>query len=185
MTAGNAVFNMPDYESLGLRLHEEFITEAEERVLLDHIATIVGPYRPDKPERNGIYRWGSKVLYSSDIVSAAIPAKYEKLCLRLVEQNFVAHQPDSITINEYYPGQTIKPHIDHIDGGDVITVLSLASPATMVLSHSTRAFELELPPRSIVQLRDAMRYTWKHAIRPVPALRYSIVFRCSQDCKTH
>lgn len=164
----------------GLCLHPDFLTESEEIELLMQIRF----YMPLKPrlgcyDRNAVVRFGSSKPYNN-MVDGKIPANLNWLCAKLVTQSYVPQNPDSITINEYYPGQAIKPHIDHVDGGPVITVLSLAAPATMVFTKSGEDnLAVELPPRSLVQMRDAIRYDWQHEIKPVKELRYSIVFRCS------
>lgn len=165
----------------GLSLHPDFLTESEEIELLMQIRL----YMPSKPrlgcyDRNAVVRFGSSRPYN-DMIDAKIPANLYWLCDKLVAQQYVPQKPDSITINEYYPGQAIKPHIDHIDGGPVITVLSLAAPATMVFTKSGEDdLVVELPPRSLVQMRDGIRYDWQHEIKPVKELRYSMVFRCSE-----
>lgn len=166
--------------ALGLFLHPDFLTESEEVELLMQIRF----YMPTKPrvgcyDRNAVVRFGSSKPYN-DMIDARIPANLHWLCDKLVAQQYVPQKPDSITINEYYPGQAIKPHIDHIDGGPVITVLSLAAPATMVFTKEGEDdLVVELPPRSLVQMRDSIRYDWHHEIKPVTDLRYSMVFRCS------
>jgi alkylated DNA repair dioxygenase AlkB len=163
----------------------EFLSPAEEQALLAHIEADLPAVHKRRHARirNFIRRWGSSVPYPNDVVSATIPPHLATLCERLVEQKLVAQLPDSVTLNQYLKGQIIGPHIDRPDGGAVITVLSLATPATMVFTYDARIFSVELPPRSLVQLRDEIRYNWKHEIRPVADTRYSLVFRCSQECQ--
>jgi alkylated DNA repair dioxygenase AlkB len=87
-------------------------------------------------------------------------------------------------MNQYLIKQAILAHIDLPEGGEVITVLSLLSPATMVFRYrqTERMFSVPLPPRSLVQMRDEIRYNWTHEILPVESTRYSLVFRNSQEC---
>lgn len=167
---------------LGLTLYKDFITPEEETALLAHVQSAAPEHKRKVHLRNSIRRYGSREPYFDNLVSAVIPPHFAELCDRLVTQKLVDARPDSVTVNEYYEGQTIAPHIDHVDGGPVITILSLGVPATMIFAKADETFELILPPRSLVQLRQQIRYSWTHAIAPVTGLRYSIVFRNSADC---
>ena len=169
-----------------LTLLDEFISTAEEQTLLAHIEAGIptGQTRRHSRTRNVIQRWGSPVPYPNDILSDTIPEYFQFLLDRLVAQKLVDRRPDSITLNQYLEKQVIKPHVDLPEGGAVITVLSLLTPATMVFTLAKRAFSVELPPRSLVQLRDEIRYNWNHEILPVRDTRYSLVFRCSRECAT-
>ena len=168
--------------ALGLALYPEFITQSEEAELLMQVRV----YMPDKPrhgvrDRNAIVRFGSTLPFN-DVRDGKIPAHLDWLCIKLAQERHTPTKPDSITINEYYPGQVIRPHVDPRQAGPVITVLSLASAATMVFTKKDEApIVVELPARSLVQMRDEIRYEWEHEIKPVKELRYSMVFRCSTE----
>jgi len=164
----------------GLSLIENFVTAEE----------VVGLMKLIKPSklnnisngRNSFKRFGSDLPYKSRIVSSEIPQGFSFLLDRLVTSNLVPFRPDSITINEYLKGQGIAPHVDSKGSGEVISVLSLLSEATMVLTkHGEQPHFIKLPARSLVQMRDEVRWKWSHAIKPVAATRYSIVFRCSKE----
>jgi alkylated DNA repair dioxygenase AlkB len=175
-------------EELGLTLVPEFITPEEEQLLLPLL--VVGKSEAVNERvasnytgRSSVQRYGSSVPYPNYIVSPTIPPHFGAILSRLVEQNYVIHRPDSVTINEYLPGAEIYAHIDASAAGGVITVLSLAAPAVMVLELKKKNIRhaVLLPPRSLVQLRGPSRYVWTHEILPVEATRYSLVFRCSRD----
>ena len=168
-----------------LILIDEFLSPAEAQTLVEHIEAGIptGTERQHLKTRNVIQRWGSSAPYPNDILSAEIPAHFQFLLDRLVAQKLVDYPPDSITLNQYLQKQVIKPHIDDPGGGPAITVLSLVTPATMVFTREKRAFSIELPARSVVQMRDEIRYNWKHEIRPVADTRYSLVFRSSRECQ--
>jgi alkylated DNA repair dioxygenase AlkB len=165
----------------GLRLIPEFITESEEVELLLHLRLLMpDAQRHGVRDRNTIVRFGSNKPYDTHC-AGKIPASLKWLLDKLEASGHIDTRPDSITINEYYPGQRIQPHIDHPDCGPVITVLSLSSPATMIFTkQGEENIVVELPRRSLVQMRDAIRYDWNHEIEPVADLRYSMVFRRSQ-----
>lgn len=165
---------------------EDFISPDEEASLLIDIEAGIptGTKRQKGVVRNVVQRWGSDVPYRNDILSDVIPEHFQFLLDRLVAQKLVGLRPDSVTMNQYLIKQAILAHIDLPEGGEVITVLSLRSPATMLFRHrqTERMFSVPLPPRSLVQMRDEIRYNWTHEILPVADTRYSLVFRNSQEC---
>lgn len=174
--------------ALGFTLVPEFITPAEEQQLLaqlvfDKSPAVTERIATDYTGRSAVQRYGSRVPYANYIASPVIPPYFTPLLDRLVERQYMKLRPDSVTANEYLPGAVIHAHIDAPMGGGTITVLSLASPATMVLALKQKNLRhaILLPPRSLVQLRGPSRYVWTHEILPVPETRYSLVFRCSRD----
>ena len=174
-----------DLIPLGLYFAEDFISAEEESVLLPQL---VG-HQPRKAQtcdgRNCVQRYGSRVPYNNHMVSETIPVYLDVLCQRLVECNLVTQKPDSVTVNEYLKGQVIKPHVDAPAGGPAITVLSLGTPAVMRFRRKNveQFYDVNLAPRSLIQLREELRYQWTHEILPVAAKRYSLVFRCSKECE--
>lgn len=175
---------MPDILPPGVTLIADFISADEERELLAHVeAGIPGGRSTRRPtkQRNIVQRWGSDKPYYNDVLSPVIPEHFQFLLDRLVEQNHVDGPPDSVTLNQYLKNQAISAHIDKPDAGKVITVLSLVSPATLVFRLQQKSFSVELPARSLVQMRDDIRYNWTHEILPVTAVRYSLVFRNSRE----
>ena len=167
-----------------LTLVEDFISQDEERALISAIVANIptGTARRRTGSRNIVQRWGSAVPYVNDVLSDVIPDHFQFLLDRLVQHNYVPQRPDSITMNQYLALQAILPHIDSKEGGSVITVLSLGTPADMVFRRAMKQFQVTLPPRSLVQMRDEIRYNWTHEILPVVAMRYSLVFRCGAEC---
>ena len=164
----------------------EFLSEAEEARLLQWFRTGLAPGRDNAGTvRRAVWRFGSDKPYASYMRSSQIPELFKDIIDRLMTENIcpIDHRPDSVTINEYQPKQLIAPHIDHVDSGKVITVISLGSQATMLFengsSPSSNALYLELAPRCLTQIGDSLRYDWKHSIAPVSHTRYSLVFRCS------
>lgn len=154
--------------TLGFSLTPNFITIEEEQELLSHMPK--NPYKETRG-RNTIERYGSQEPYKNGIISDTIPDHFTRLFDRLP---FI---PDSVTINEYHIGQSIVPHIDA--GGEIITILSLASDARMILQLGQERYIVEIPSRSLSQMQGEIRRKWYHSIEPVKAVRYSIVFRQS------
>ena len=167
---------------LGLYFYPDFITAIEEAELLQTLARYLSTKptgkEPATTHRNNIIRFGSNKPFN--VISSIIPEPFARLCQKLVNQHLTPVLPDAVTINEYYPGQVIGPHIDPPQCGPIISVLSLSSQATMVFTHKQFPdIPVELPPRSLVQMKDSIRTEWQHEIKPVENLRYSVVFRCS------
>lgn len=158
----------------GLKVIEDFITHDEEREILEMLKPT--PKR-STTERNSIKRYGA-VTYNN-YMKGDIPDFLKKIAEKLVVEKHLWMIPDSISINEYQKGQVVKPHIDNAESGSVISVVSLLSEATMKMEMGNESFFVELPPRSLLQLRDEFRFSWKHSIEPVKSARYSIVFRQS------
>ena len=161
-----------------MTLVPDFITPDEEKALL---ATFVAGVVKRTKGRNSIRRFGSNVPYKGNMVDATVPEPFAFLLDRLVEQGLLKSRPDSVTVNEYLVGQEITPHIDSVTSGEVISVLSLMSDATMYFDrHKHGRHAVHLPARSLVQMRGEIRHDWQHSIAPVKQKRFSMVFRCGK-----
>jgi alkylated DNA repair dioxygenase AlkB len=95
----------------------------------------------------------------------------------LIDQEILDALPEDVTVNTYYPGNKMVAHIDRIDAGPVITVLSLLSDAKLILTYGTKREVITLPSRSVIQLKGIYRTHWKHSIEKLEHKRISIVFR--------
>lgn len=165
---------MIDLYSNGLLLIENFISKSEEKDIVSNIPPTIDL---NKNTRNSIRRYGSNVPYKNQIESSDIPQYLGKLCVKIFEKGLLQIVPNSVSINEYLVGNSIAPHIDSPESGEVITIISLLSDANMVFSKNDIEQKIIIPARSLIQLRDEVRYNWKHSILPVKSKRYSIVFR--------
>lgn len=163
-----------ELEKIGFSLILDFISLEEEIELMNNIKK----FPPKKTKsRNSIQRFGSALPYKSNIINNKIPSHFNFILDRLVEKKLVENRPNSVSINEYLEGQEITPHIDSKSSGPIITVLSLLSDAIMVFQNKNKKAEVLLPNRSIIQIKEEIRYNWQHSIKPVNNTRYSIVFR--------
>lgn len=158
----------------GLVVVHQFLTEQEENEVLQNIFPT--PFI-NKHTRNSIKRYGSKEPYKNQIESTIIPDYLEYLCTKIVDRGFLDIKPNSVSINEYLTGNSIAAHIDSLESGKVISIISLLSDAEMVFSFGNIQSIVQIPRRSLIQLKDEIRYKWKHSILPVKSKRYSIVFR--------
>jgi len=120
-------------------------------------------------------RYGNSIYGNSEL--KPIPNYLLNLCYKLIDKKILNALPEDVSINIYYPGNKMLPHIDKIDAGPVITILSLLSDANFILSNGSKKEIVLLPSRSVVQLKDKYRTHWKHSIEKVNDKRISIVFR--------
>jgi alkylated DNA repair dioxygenase AlkB len=120
-------------------------------------------------------RYGNSIYGNTEL--EPIPNYLLNLCNKLIDKKILDVLPEDISINIYYPGNKMLPHIDKIDAGPVITILSLLSDANLILSYGSKKEIVLLPSRSVIQLKDKYRTHWKHSIEKVNDKRISIVFR--------
>jgi alkylated DNA repair protein alkB family protein 8 len=82
------------------------------------------------------------------------------------EYNGEGSELEQLTINEYFPGQGIPPHVDsHQPFKEAFAVLSLCGGTVMNFkNHKGQLKHLYLPPRSLYVLTGESRYAWFHSI---------------------
>jgi alkylated DNA repair dioxygenase AlkB len=120
-------------------------------------------------------RYGNSIYGNTEL--EPIPKYLFDLCNKLIDKKILDVLPEDVSINIYYPGNKMVPHIDKIDAGPVITILSLLSDTNLILSYGAKKEIVLLPSRSVVQLKDKYRTHWKHSIEKIKDKRISIVFR--------
>jgi len=143
----------------------------EEIDLLDKLSNEQGI----KTNSRTLIRYGNSV-YGNDKLDP-IPEYLLDLSNKLINRKVLDALPEDITINTYYPGDSIPAHIDKIEAGPVITILSLLSDATLILTYGSKKEKILLPSRSVIQLKGVYRTHWKHSIEKLKDKRISIVFR--------
>lgn len=120
-------------------------------------------------------RYGNSIYGNTEL--EPIPKYLFDLCNKLIDKKILDVLPEDVSINIYYPGNKMVPHIDKVDAGPVITILSLLSNANLILTYGAKKKIVLLPSRSVVQLKDKYRTHWKHSIEKIKDKRISIVFR--------
>lgn len=136
---------------------------------------------PDKlfrwKKRNHILRYGSSIPYSDNVVSEDIPQVFQDFIKKM------EWDCDSVTVNEYQPGQFIDWHVDSAKGGHVIKVVSLLSDATIRFrKRLLDEFDLQLPRFSLLLIGEELRWDYYHSLR-ADERRISVVFRNSKEIK--
>ena len=120
-------------------------------------------------------RYGNSIYGNTKL--EPIPKYLFDLCNKLIDKKILDVLPEDVSINIYYPGNKMVPHIDKLDAGPVITILSLLSDTNLILTYGAKKEIVLLPSRSVVQLKDKYRTHWKHSIEKIKDKRISIVFR--------
>ena len=169
-----------------------FVSELEETEIINNlpVTEFVGG-----PARNKIHRYGRFLPTIENVISKEIPDFLKVIYEKMLDVKILKEIPDVVSVNEYYPGQGIDPHIDSLSNGEEITILGLGSHAVMNFTRKKhKAFSLFFEPRMLVQMKDEVRYKWQHSIEPkffdmvegvklLRTKRYSVVFRksCFED----
>jgi alkylated DNA repair protein (DNA oxidative demethylase) len=169
----------------GLRYVEDFVSEEEERALLDYLAELdfrAVTMRGQTAKRT-VRHFGLDYDYENWKVKPGDPLPDELEWLRARAAALVEVEPDElaqILVTRYPAGAPIGWHRDAPMFGRIVGV-SLGAPARMRFQRgkgeSREVAEVVLEPRSAYVLDGPARTQWQHSIPPVKELRYSITFR--------
>lgn len=161
---------------------ENWVTPLEEDALC---AEVLKATRGMRAAARRAVRYGPFQPYNHGVLRPQIPAWLDVLVQRLWHEGFMKTPAQNAQINLYAPGQGLAAHIDTVEAGDEIAVLSLMHHARMRWTFDERAEVRDMPARSLVLMRGARRWQWKHEVLPVDETRVSIVFRYRNAGATH
>lgn len=173
----------------GLEYREDFISEADERALLDRLLPLdLAPFRFHGwlgNRRTQSYGW--RYDFDDASFTPAEPIPDWLLPLREKAEAFARLAPGEFVqalIARYDPGAGIGWHRDR-DVFDNVVGISPNTPATLRFRRRTpagfRRASLEVAPRSVYLLSGQSRWEWEHSIAPGDQLRFSITFRSLSD----
>jgi alkylated DNA repair dioxygenase AlkB len=152
----------------GLFLYPDFIDEAREEQLLHEIDSQT--WIVDYLRRLQYYGYRNELEKPYDLIPFPItmPPLMHQLSQEMVEQNIILLQPDQVIINEYVPGEGIKPHKDRAYYENQICGVNLGSGCIMrfIKGKNEEVIDVEIPRRSVYVMQDDARKKWKHAIPP-------------------
>lgn len=172
----------------GMSFREDFISEAQEAALLQHIQSLdlqEARYKAYTARRRTM-SFGSQYDYDNNRLLAAptMPPFLHPLRSQLAE--WAGIDADLFTnalVAQYRPATPLGWHRD-VPDYELVAGVSLAGDARMrlrpyppVSPKKDDVINLWLPPRSAYILRGGARWAWQHSIAPTPSLRYSITFR--------
>jgi alkylated DNA repair protein (DNA oxidative demethylase) len=169
----------------GLDYRERFISEAEERQLLERLGTLdLAPFRFHGwlgNRKTKSFGWRYDFDDASFQQTEPLPDWLQPLRERAAA--FAGVTADAFVhalLARYDPGAGIGWHRDR-DVFDRVVGVSLGTPATLRFRRRTatgfRRAELEVAPRSAYLLAEESRWDWEHRITPGDELRFSITFR--------
>lgn len=152
----------------GLFLYPDLIDEARETQLLNEIDSQV--WIVDYLRRLQYYGYRNELEKPYDLIPFPVlmPPHMEQLSKELVERKIISLQPDQVIINEYVPGEGIKPHKDRAYYENQICGVNLGSGCIMrfIRGMNEQVIDVEVPRRSVYVMQDDARKKWKHAIPP-------------------
>jgi alkylated DNA repair dioxygenase AlkB len=152
----------------GLLVYPDFISEAREAELIQEIDTQTWVVDYDRRLQYYGYRNELETPYGLIAFPVAMPPLIHQLSKDIVEQKIVTIQPDQVIINEYTPGEGIRPHKDRNYFENQICGVNLGSGCIMrfIKIDGGDVVDVEIPRRSLYVMQDDARYKWNHAIPP-------------------
>jgi DNA oxidative demethylase len=169
----------------GLGFREEFVSVAEETVLLREAEQL--PFKPFEfhgwSGNRETVSFGWRYDFNQARVEPAPPIPDFLLPLRERAADFAGLDPSALEqalVIRYDVGAGIGWHRDRpvFDG---VFGLSLLSPCVLRFRRRRpggfERFSLDAAPRSAYLLAGEIRHEWEHSIAPVQVKRYSITFR--------
>ena len=171
----------------GFDYREDFITDADERVLVEAIADVAFA---DFEMRGVVARRRVAFFGQSYDRTAAGPFPAFLLPLRAQIANWANIEPDAFAmalINEYRPGTPIgwhrdAPQYDMVGGISLLSACRMKfrpyrSSSAPTSPRRSATHEIGLDRRSAYLMTGESRQAYEHHIPPVPQLRYSVTFR--------
>ncbi len=171
----------------GFHYRADFITDAEEQLILEAIAGVAfGDF-----EMRGVVARRRVAFFGQSYdrgASPPLPAFLLPLRAKIAEWAGIDSDAFAMAlINEYRPGSPIGWHRD-APQYDVVAGISLVSacrmkfrpyraPSAPVSARRSATHEIQLDPRSAYLMTGESRQAYEHHIPPVPQLRYSVTFR--------
>ena len=173
----------------GLDFREEFVSPADEAVLLAHVAEL--PFKPFEfhgwAGNRETVSFGWRYDFNQARVERAPPIPDFLLPLRVRAAQFAGLEPAAFEqglVIRYDVGAGIGWHRDR-PVFDRVFGLSLLSPCVLRFRRRRgtgfERFSLDAAPRSAYLLSGEIRHDWEHSISPMQVKRYSITFRSRRE----
>jgi len=152
----------------GLFLYPDFITQEREKQLINEIDSQI--WMVDYSRRLQYYGFRNELEepYQLIKIPLAIPKEVQKLSQEIVQKKLLEIQPDQVIINEYNPGEGIRPHKDRNYYENQICGVNLGSGCIMrfIKGKNLEIIDIEIPARSLYIMQDDARKKWDHGIPP-------------------
>ena len=182
----------------GLYLYPDFISEHYENELLSEIDGQI--WMVDYSRRLQYYGFRNELEEPYQLISIPIPIpeKIYQLSEQIIDKELIDMQPDQVIINEYNPGEGIRPHKDRNYYENQICGVNLGSSCIMrfIRGKNLETIDIEIPRRSLYIMQDEARNKWTHGIPPrkkdkingtisIRDRRVSITYRKVKPLKVH
>lgn len=152
----------------GLLLYPDFISISMEEALIHEIDSQI--WAVDYDRRLQYYGYRNELEAPYDLIRfpVAMPSLIYQLSQSLVEQKIVSIQPDQVIINEYAPGEGLRPHKDRNYFENQICGVNLGSSCIMrfIEISGKGVIDVGMPRRSVYVMQDDARYKWNHSMPP-------------------
>lgn len=153
----------------GLKLHFDFINDAEEKKLITNIDN--NEWLADLKRR--VQHYGYKYDYKARRIDKSfyignIPDWMNFLSARMIEKGIIGFTPDQAIINEYVDDQGIAAHIDCEPCFDD-TIISISLGGSCVFNferepNSKEKIPFFLEAKTLVVMTGESRFNWYHGI---------------------
>lgn len=180
----------------GFTLLPDFISAEQETALLAELDA--QPWLVDYQRRLQYFGYRNELEKPYDLVSFPVPfpSLVKKLAEEIYDKKLVEFLPDQVIINEYLPGEGIRPHKDRDYFENQICGINLGSGCVMQFTRGAEVISFEVPRRSLYIMQDEARKKWKHAIPArkkdiiegtvkMRERRVSVTYRKVKDNKVH
>lgn len=155
----------------GLKYIPDYIKIDEQNQLLDIIDQQEWAIESFESKRR-LQQHGFRYEYENGILVAStylgrLPDWASSIATRLYEDSLTAKVLDQATVNEYYPGQGLRGHVDCTTCfGNIIVTVSLGGYCVMDFTHSQTQEKTQflLEPGSLLILQGESRYVWYHSV---------------------
>lgn len=170
----------------GLTYAADFISEQEERTLLEHVQALVFRdivMRGVVARRQALhFGWDYHYDDWKIVPAAPVPDFLEPLVRRCADAAGVTRDSlEQMLVARYPPGATIGWHRDAPTFGSPVIGVSIGAGCTIRFRRKEASgfvsYSQQLEPRSIYILAGDARTQWQHSIPAVKELRYSITLR--------
>lgn len=146
----------------GIFWEDDFITpEHEQRLISIFLNDLEWA---DRPGRLSLH-YGYTFDYKTFSIDPDIPYKQFPEWLQPLIPTTETRPPDQVCLQYYPPGAGIPPHVDAHGPYDQLYALSLGGPAVMQFRRGEERVDIDLTPRSMMQMTGDSRLHWTHGIK--------------------
>ncbi|KAI5461451.1 hypothetical protein BGZ63DRAFT_355730 [Mariannaea sp. PMI_226] len=148
----------------GVLMQKDFITPEHEAEVLQIFKTQLK--WPDRSGRLSLH-YGYTFSYKTFGIDEETPFKPFPEWLVPLLPTTEGRPPDQVCLQHYAPGTGIPPHVDTHSAFDQLYALSLGAPLMMQFrdEETKEKVEVDLLPRSLMQMSGDSRLHWTHAIK--------------------